>query len=255
MDSGGADIIWNQFILGAALARIVRPMLERGDDEAEIRFSYADTHAGCGRVAPPACLDRVLARRDEFASAVWFDAIGGGEGHPGSWILAGRVAGALGRLAFEADINDLDPALITEAKGYREGGWTRFWSHDWFQFLRNRIAMEPRPHFVFIDPPPDDPRGPGYAIDAAILLDTLGIPYLVTYPAQSAQSPPQAAIDEIGRSGLELRGAGMGRGVLLGGGAEAVVLDILADLRRLAAILGGDLLVRLPRAVSDDYCI
>ncbi|MBI3446634.1 MAG: hypothetical protein HY055_15055 [Magnetospirillum sp.] len=253
MDADGADIIWNQFILGAALARIARPLLER--DEDEIRFCYADTHSGSGRVPAPHCLDRVLARRGEFSSSAWFDALGAGSHHPGSWVLAARVAGALRKLAFEADINDLDGAVIEAAKGHREGGWTRFWSHDWFTFLRNRLAMEPRPNFVFIDPPPDDPRGPGYAMDAAILLDTLGIPYLVTYSARSETSPPQDAIDEIGRSGLELHGAGMGRGVLLGGGAETVVLDILTDLRHLAGLLGGELLVRLPRAIGDDYCI
>ena len=255
MDHGGAGIIWNQFILGAALARIARPLLERDPDGGEIRFSYADTHAGCGRITAPQLLSPVTARQGEFASRVWFDALESGEGFPGSWVLAARIAEALPRIAFEADINDLDLAVIEAAKGCRHSGWIRFWSHDWFTFLRNRIAMEPRPHFVFIDPPPDDPRGPGYAIDAAILLDTLGIPYLVTYPVEAPQAPPQEAIDQIGRSGLEVQGAGLGHGVLLGGGAEAVVLDILADLRLLAATLGGELLVRLPRAIEDDYVI
>ncbi len=253
MDSGGTDIIWNQFILGAALTRAARRVLERdGEEGEEIRFSYADTHAGGGGLPVPALLP---VARKALASSAWAAAVGARDAHPGSWVLAGRLIAALGGLAFEADVNDLDPAAIAAAKANREGGWVRFWSHDWFLFLRNRLAMEPRPHFVFIDPPPDDPRGPGYAMDAAILLDTLGLPYMVTYAVDTPGAQPQEAIDQIGRSGLELRGAGLERGVLLGGGAETVVLDILSDLRNLAEVLGGELSVRLPRAPADDYCI
>ncbi|KIL97959.1 hypothetical protein CCC_01020 [Paramagnetospirillum magnetotacticum MS-1] len=253
MESGEADIIWTQFILAAALTRVAHRVAETHDEEAEApRFSYADTHAGGGRLLPPALLPAVLAHRGEFHSRSWLDAVVAGKSYPGSWVLAGRVINALGGLDFEADVNDIDLGVIEAAKGNREGGWVRFWSHDWFSFLRHRFVLEPRPHFVFIDPPPDDPRGPGYAMDAAILLDTLDTPYMVSYPVDHTS---QNVIDQIGRSGLELRGGGLGRGVLLGGGAETVVLDILADLRLLAGLLGGELSVRLPRAPVDDYCI
>ncbi|TAN59972.1 MAG: hypothetical protein EPN20_14240, partial [Magnetospirillum sp.] len=204
----GRGIIWSQFILAAALARTARAVLDRAPAaaDAEVVFAYADTHGGSGRIERPAALDEVLARRRDFAMPRFHEATSHGAtshgamtaaaGHPGSWVLAGRVIAGLGltdpgmaRLAFEADVNDLAPEVIAAAQGNREVGWTRFWSHDWFQFLRNRIAMANRPHFVFIDPPADDPRGPGYAIDAAILLDTLGIPYMVSYPVESPQEP------------------------------------------------------------------
>lgn len=251
----GRGIIWTQFILAAALARSARALVERAPaDEGEVVFSYADTHGGSGRGARPALLAEVLAKRDDFAMPFFHDAqVPMDDGYPGSWVLAGRVLASLKlpSLGFEADVNDIDPAVIAAAKGRREIGWTRFWSHDWFQFLRNRVAMLKRPHFIFIDPPPDDPRGPGYAIDAAILLDTLGVPYMVSYPVES----PQAPIDQIGRTGLELHDGDWGCGVLLGGGGEAVVLDVLSDLRLLAGVLGGELVVRLPRPPMDDYCI
>ena len=251
----GRGIIWTQFILAAALARSARTQVERArPHEDEVVFSYADTHGGGGRVASPIFLDEVVARRADFAMPFFHDGLAGvAEGHPGSWVLAGRVLATLDlpRLSFEADVNDIDPGVIDAAKSRREIGWIRFWSHDWFQFLRNRVAMLNRPHFVFIDPPPDDPRGPGYAIDAAILLDALGVPYMVSYPVES----PQAPIDQIGRTGLELHIGDWGCGVLLGGGGEAVVLDVLSDLRILAEVLGGELLVRLPRPPMDDYCI
>ena len=255
----GRGIIWTQFILAAALARAARAVVDRAPaGDGELVFSYADTHGGSGRIAVPGVLAAVQAQGDGPAMERFLAAVGAGPGHPGSWVLAGRVIAGLGqpRLAFEADVNDIAPAAIAAAKGNREIGWTRFWSHDWFQFLRNRVAMASRPHFVFIDPPPDDPRGPGYAIDAAILLDTLGIAYMVSYPVASAQEP----IDQIGRTGLELHrrdgdGNEWGCGVLLGGGGEAVVLDVLADLRRLAVVLEGEAVVRLPRPPTDDYCI
>lgn len=258
MDSGGTDIIWNQFILAAALTRTARRVLEGRSEDADdnARFSYADTHAGGGRLPKPAAMAALLARRDRFKTQAWFDAAGKGEAHPGSWVLAGRLIHALGGLDFEADVNDIDVAVIEGAKANRETGWVRFWSHDWFSFLRHRFILEPRPDFVFIDPPPDDPRGPGYAMDAAILLDTLDTPYMVAYPVDApGGAKPQTVIDQIGRSGLELRGAGLERGVLLGGGAETVVLDILADLRSLAESLGGEFSVRLPSPPVDDYCI
>ena len=251
----GRGILWSQFILAVALARSARALVDRArPDDGEVVFSYADTHGGSGRIEPPALLAEVLARRADFAMPFLHDALTpAGTGHPGSWVLAGRVLASLKlpQLGFEADVNDIDPAAIDAAKSHREIGWTRFWSHDWFQFLRNRVAMLSRPHFVFIDPPPDDPRGPGYAIDAAILLDTLGVPYMVSYPVESPQDP----IDQIGRTGLELHIGDWGCGVLLGGGGEAVVLDALSDLRLLAGLLGGELVVRLPRPPMDDYCI
>ncbi|CAA7611559.1 conserved hypothetical protein [Candidatus Terasakiella magnetica] len=255
MDLEGNRILWTQFILAAALARTARGLLERAPaDRSEVEVCYADTHAGSGHLPPPAALDRVLAARSEFTSRVFHDAVADRDGfYPGSWLLAGRAVGALDepRLALEIDVNDIDEAVIRAARTNREGGWVRFWSHDWFQFLKSRLAMQRRPGFVFIDPPPDDPRGPGYAIDAAILLDTMAVPYMVTYPVDSPQEP----IDQIGRSGLELHGSILGYGALLGGGAEAVVLDVLPDLRRLAALLGGEFTIRLPRATGDDYCI
>jgi hypothetical protein len=255
MDTGGTDIIWNQFILAAALSRAARRARERdgGEPDGEApRFSYVDTHAGTGRLPRPALLAEVCR---QLPAAAWSVAVGSGRPFPGSWVLAGRVAGAVGGLDCEADVNDIDPAVIDTAKANREGGWVRFWSHDWFSFLRHRFVLEPRPGFVFIDPPADDPRGPGYAMDAAILLDTLDTPYMVTYPVDGTGADPQDVIDQIGRSGLEMCCGGLKRGALLGGGAETVVLDILSDLRILAGVLGGELTVRLPRPPADDYII
>lgn len=256
MEFDGNDILWNHFILAAALTRVAGRVAERAmrdDEECRPAFRYADTHSGCGRLPRPARLTAALETLPGSAWASHVDAAAGD--YAGSWLLAGRVVAGLDAADFEADINDIDCALIETAKGRREAGWVRFWSYDWFLFLRNRLSMEPRPHLVFIDPPADDPRGPNYAIDAALLLDTLGLPYLVTYPVDAEGAVPQEAIDQIGRSGLELVGAGPGRGVLVGGGAETVVLDILSDLRLLAQALGGELQVRLPRPPVDDYCI
>jgi hypothetical protein len=249
----GRRIIWTHFILAAALVRTANAVMGRAG-EAEVLFSYADTHAGPGRLDAPAQLGAVAAARDEFTNTAYHQALEGGRPYPGSWVLAARVLDRP-ELFFECDANDIDEAVITAAKANRESGWTRLWSHDWFLFLRNRLAMASRPHFVLIDPPPNDPRGPGYAIDAAILLDTMGLPYMVSYPVGDPKDPPQDAIDQIGRTGLELHVGDWGYGVLLGGGAESVVLDALPDLRRLAGLLGGTLATRLPRAPTDDYCI
>jgi hypothetical protein len=257
MGDEGYDILWTQVILAAALARTARARLEAQPGEAEVVFSIADTHAGCGRLPVPLARERVLAARQSLGAEAFFAAIAPslaeGTGHPGSWVLAGRVVGGLGlaRLFPEIDVNDIDPMVIETARRHREATWVRFWSHDWFLFLRHRLAMTRRPDFVFIDPPPDDPRGPGYAIDAAILLDALGVPYMITYPLPAAQAP----IDQIGRSGLELWFGSGGSGALLGGGAETVLLDVLGDLGRLAALLGGRFEVRLPGPIADDYTI
>ncbi|MEO0034588.1 MAG: hypothetical protein RLZZ501_611 [Pseudomonadota bacterium] len=251
----GPGVLWVQFLLAAALARAAAARRgTAGDAEAaDIPFCFADTHAGGGRLAPPDGLAPLLAARDSFGVDALHAALDQGEGHPGSWVLAGRVLERAG-LAAEIDVNDLDPAQIALAQSHREGGWVRLWSHDWFRFLRARVALPRRPDFVFIDPPPDDPRGPGYAIDAAILLETLTIPYMITYPAAEAEA--QAAIDQIGRLGLELRRTEGSQGALLGGGAETVVLDVLGDLGRLAPLLGGQFRPRMPRpAAGDDYCI
>ncbi|MBC7951645.1 MAG: hypothetical protein H7Z12_07495, partial [Rhodospirillaceae bacterium] len=166
-------------------------------------------------------------------------------------VLAGRVLASVGgaQLAIEMDVNDLDPAIMEVAKTARERGWVRLWSHDWFLFLRSRLGRPERPHFVFVDPPADDPRGPAYAIDAAILMDTMGVPYMVSYPLHGCQT----AIDQIGRTGLELVLPGGGHGALLGGGAETVLLDVISDLKVLADILGGEFVPRLPSAM--DYSI
>lgn len=261
MDADARRIIWNQFILAQALARIARGMTEPEDGDS-IPFCYTDTHAGPGRIAAPQpFLDAVLAQRDRFSGGDFFAALTPftpaeappppRDRHPGSWILAGRVLAAIDRprLAIEMDINDIDADVISQAQANREAGWLRFWSHDWFLFLRSRLAMVNRPNFVFIDPPPDDARGPAYAIDAAILLDTMALPYMVSYPVHSPQDP----IDQIGRTGIELDCPSGGHGVLLGGGAEGVLLHLLPDLRRLAAILGGELTIRLPKNI--DYSI
>jgi len=257
MSDDGAGVLWAQFILAAALARCATAALEAAPGGAEVPFTVADTHAGGGRCAVPGRLGAVIAAREAFASGAFFAALsppaGAAPGHPGSWVLAARVLDGLGqpRLFPEIDANDIDPAAIRAAQRHREGGWVRFWSHDWFAFLRHRLEMPRRPDFVFIDPPPDDPRGPGYAIDAAIVLDAMGLPYMITYALPAAQAP----IDQIGRSGLELVRGAQGCGALLGGGAERVVLDVLGDLGRLAPLLGGRFALRLPAAGAGDYTI
>lgn len=247
-------VLWSQFILAAALAGVIRRRIDAAGEESVI-LSYVDTHAGPGCIPSPApWLEVMLAARREFAGQVFFDALTpalAGHRHPGSWLLAGRIMRSLARPddAAEIDVNDLSESVIEQARRNREDGWVRFWSHDWFLFLRSRLGMGSPPSFVFIDPPADDPRGPAYATDAAILLDTLSVPYMVSYPARD----PQACIDQIGRTGLELHVAGGEAGVLLGGGAERALLHLIPDLRRLAALLGGELVIRLPS--QEDYCI
>ena len=248
-------ILWNHFILAAALARSVRAVMAEGGDDEAVEFCYADTHAGCGRIPGPLpTVGHLIDEAADFPASPLFSALTPplpDHAHPGSWLLAARIATAIGgeRIALEIDANDIDEAVIAAARDHREGAWVRLWSHDWFLFLRSRLRNAKAPHFVFIDPPPDDARGPAYGIDAAILLDTLSIPYLLTYRADSPQEP----IDQIGRTGLELHFADCGFGAILGGGAEAAMLDLLSDLGRLARRLGGRFTPRLPR--ESDYSI
>ncbi|OIR00749.1 hypothetical protein GALL_170860 [mine drainage metagenome] len=233
-------VLWSQFILAGTLAVVAR----RGSGA----FAYTDTHAGSGRLpGAPALLAPLLAAGGDFQGQAFFQALQGQAPafHPGSWVLAGRVLTAAGREP-EIDVNDIDAAALAAARAHREGLWTRFWRHDWFSFLRSRLDLAHPPQFVFIDPPPDDARGPAYAIDAAILLDTLKIPYMVSYPALEAQE----SIDQIGRTGLELLAGAAPAGVLLGGGAEQALLELLPDLRRLAPLLGGRFQPRLPQAFA-----
>ncbi len=247
--------LWNQFILAAALARMARPVAERAGDDL-VYFSYTDTHAGAGALPGPLPhVAEIIENHGRFANRSWFAAVPGPlapDAHPGSWVLAGRVLASVGgpQFAIEMDVNDLDPVVMETAKAARERGWVRLWSHDWFLFLRSRLNRPERPHFVFIDPPADDPRGPAYAVDAAILMDTMGVPYMVSYPLAGCQGP----IDQIGRTGLEFVTAdGTGHGAMLGGGAETALLDVISDLRVLAEILGGEFNPRLPGTV--DYSI
>jgi len=240
-------ILWNQFLLARALCRAAR-----GKQGGDGGFYYTDTHAGSGLLPGPLpFLEELRVHRHGFAAQGFFDALepplAGGQ-HPGSWLLAGRLLKNL-KLDAEIDVNDIDPDALVIARQVKEEAWVRYWTHDWFLFLRSRLALAAKPDFVFIDPPPDDARGSAYAIDAAILLDTLGVPYMISYPADD----PQDCIDQIGRTGLELRLDDFSCGVLLGGGAESVLLDALSDLKLLARHLGGDFLARLPSGY--DYMI
>ena len=56
-----------------------------------------------------------------------------------------------------------------------------------------------------------------------------------------------AGHDQIGHAGLELNGRAWG--ILLGGGGEDAVLDLLADLEKLVALMGCTFTPRLPREV------
>lgn len=246
--------LWNHFILARTVGRLARETARAARGGA-IPFCYIDTHAGSGRLPRPTpLLERLHAHRRDFLSDDYFLALEpplDADGHPGSWLLAGRVAEAVagGQLVVEIDVNDIDPLVVTEARGNREGTWVRFWSHDWFQFLRSHLSLKAGPNFVFIDPSDDDARGPAYAVDAAILLETLNVPYMITY----AGGTPQEAIDQIGRPSLELDVNGVVQGAVLGGGAETVLLEILPDLRLLAGLLDGAFAARLPH--YDDYSI
>lgn len=246
--------LWNHFILARALGRLARMTAAQASDGA-IPFCYVDTHAGSGRIPRPSpFLDRIVEQRQSFAGDDYFQGLEPAlaeDEHPGSWVLAGRVIGAAGgdRLVVEIDVNDIDAALVSKARSRREGTWVRFWSHDWFSFLRSHLSLTAAPNFVFIDPPPGDARGPAYAIDAALLLETLKVPFMISYSADAPQEP----IDQIGRTGLELITADGATGILLGGGGETLLLDILPDLRLLAGLLGGSFFTRLPR--HDDYSI
>ena len=247
--------LWNHFILAAAVGRMARPVAEPAGDDL-VYFSYTDTHAGAGALPGPLpCVGSIIENHGRFTNRAWFSAVPGPlppDSHPGSWVVAGRVLAAVGgpQLAIEMDVNDLDPAMMEAAKAARERGWVRLWSHDWFLFLRSRLNRPERPHFVFVDPPSDDPRGPAYGIDAAILMDTMAVPYMLSYPVRGCQT----AIDQVGRTGLELVLAdGSGFGVLLGGGAETALLDVISDLKVLAELLGGEFVPRLPATV--DYSI
>jgi hypothetical protein len=228
---------------------------ERAGDDL-VYFSYTDTHAGAGALPGPLPqAAAMIENHGRFSNRAWFDAVPGPlppASHPGSWVLAGRVLAAIGgpQFAIEMDVNDICPAAMEAAKTARERGWVRLWSHDWFLFLRSRLGRPERPHFVFVDPPLDDPRGCAYGIDAAILMDAMTVPYMLSYPRGNSQG----TIDQIGRTGLELvLPDGNGWGAMLGGGAETALLDIISDLRVLAEILGGEFVPRLPATV--DYSI
>ena len=123
-------ILWNQFILARALARIARQRCdpEEAEDEAPA-FHYTDTHAGSGRLPGPLSQTAALMEcRKEFSSPLFFDALRPAlpdEAHPGSWILAGRVVSNLG-FAAEIDVNDIDLEAIRFGQTYRESAWTHF---------------------------------------------------------------------------------------------------------------------------------
>ena len=247
-----AAVLWPHFILAAALGHVAKVYVPSSDSEP---FCYMDTHAGTGRLPlASADISPLWRRRRAFANSLYCDALHGlpadGE-YPGSWVLAARVLANITAITdeFEVDVNDIDPLTAAHINSNREQGRLRVWNHDWFAFLRTRLSMRKSTGFVFIDPPPDDPRGPNYAVDAALLLDTLTIPYLVTYRGRA----PQDVIDMVGRTVLECDGVVGAVGVILGGGAQAVLLSILPDLRELAGILGGRLSVRTP--VNEDFTI
>ena len=251
-DASPASIIWSHFLLAASLEKVARSFSRRREDDG---FCYLDTHAGAGRVPiSGVVLDSVWQHREAFLNHAYFNALNyaGTEGRAaGSWVLASRVLARSVDIfdEFELDVNDIDPTLVGQIQSNREEGRIRLWSQDWFTFLRTRLNMEKSTDFVFIDPPRDDPRGPKYAIEAALLLDALSIPYLVTYPDRA----PQDVINEIGRTVIECEHGDSCSGVILGGGAQSVLLSLLPDLRELAGILGGQLSVRIPR--NEDFTI
>ncbi len=243
-------VLWPQFILAAALERMGRDHAD-GSRSGET-LCYVDTHAGGGRIAPPMPhLSRVLDRRDGFLSQAFFAAVTrvpADWGYPGSWVLAAEALAAI-PVEYEIDINDLSDAAIEQARQNQRIGRIRYWCHDWFKFLRSRLTMLRPPHFVFIDPPHDS-DGASLAMDAAILLDTLKIPYMATYATEAQDE----TIDLIGRTALELTwGRDRTTGVILGGGAERVALRLLRDLELLAECLDGQFLIRTPH--NDDFII
>jgi hypothetical protein len=258
MDGQPQPVLWTQFILARALARTARAAAERRADG----FCVLDTHAGPGWLTDlghwPGTLRQAAGG---FRTQDFFTALSPalpGDAHPGSWLLSGRVIGdilAPYGLEGEIDVNDLDKAVITQAMTRREQGTVRFWTHDWYSFLLSRLAMAAPVSFVFLDPPPGDVRGPVYALDAALLLDTLSVPYLLSYPLRGQDD----LITQVGRCGVELHlpGQATGGGVLLGGGAENALLDLLPDLDTLAGVLGGRSCVRLPQSAPEqgDYVI
>ena len=244
--ASAADILWSQYLLAAALDHVARRSTGKNP------FCYVDTHAGPGiSNGTGGDIQFLNSQIQRFTNRVWFDALAQtSPNHPGSWVVASRVLSGIPHLVgnFEIDANDIDPLAAQRMDVHRETGRVRIWSQDWFVFLRDRINS-PRPvDFVFIDPPRDDPRGPAYAVDAALLLDTLARPYMITYPDRA----PQDVIDVIGRTALEFDGGG-GNGVILGGGAQGILMPLLPDLRELAALLGGQVSVRTPS--NDDYII
>ena len=245
MSHNAASFVWPQFILGAALERVARRF---GDGAADQAFCYADTHAGPGVVS--GALPKLPA---SLVNSVYLQTLSGNGGgdHPGSWITAARVLRSVfpHEDGYDLDINDIDPEALAQAKVRHETGRLRLWSHDWFKFLRSRLSMARPPHFVFIDPPPDDPRGPEFAVNAALLLDTVKCPYVMTYH----DPMPQYVINLIGRTAVEIVQASSCTGVVLGGGAETVLLSILPDLKLLAQALDGAFAVLTPR--NDDYTI
>lgn len=242
-------VVWSQFILAATLHRLGGCYQNKGLQDA---FCYVDTHAGSGKIAPP---DPALAffrdRRELFSQTAFasaLDTLPAERFYPGSWVLAAQVLTGV-PVEFDIDINDLSSEALEQARQNQQIGRIRYWSHDWFKFLRSRLNMARSPQFVFIDPPHAE-DGAAYASEAAILLDTLKIPYMATYSV----APSDDVINMIGRSGLEFHGENTQcAGVLLGGGAERILLPILPDLRVLAECLGGRFTIRTPQ--YDDFTI
>ena len=232
-------------MLAAALDRIARRFAEQPQADA---FCYADTHAGPGIISldvdstplPTTLSNQTYSNildRDKY----W----------PGSWIVATRVLHRIFSASedYELDVNDISPQILEQAKYHYETGRLRLWRHDWFKFLRDRLAMARPPNFVFIDPPDDDPRGPDIAVNAALLLDTIKCPYVLT----TCGAMPQNIINLIGRTAVELCIGDLTFGSILGGGAETVLLSLLPDLELLAKFLNGTLAIHSPR--NDDYTI
>ena len=249
-----AAVLWPQFTLAAALHRVGLVHKDKGGVNGEVTeaFCYVDTHAGGGQITPPyPHLARFKDRRHSFTHTSFADALDSlppERGYPGSWVLAAQVLMGLD-MDFDIDINDLSSEALDQARQNQQIARIRYWSHDWFKFLRTRLSMAHPPNFVFIDPPHHE-DGTAYILDAALLLDTIRVPYMATY----SSIPRQEVIDTIGRSGLELHWGGKHCcGILLGGGAERIVLPLLPDLRFLANCLEGQFHIRTPH--NDDFTI